>query len=112
WGCLPRGGRLAVRRRERARRRGTRARRSRRGGSRLSPGQEKHASEPNDCSIYPILPPFFLARPVSVLYKAGPARCERTVAMKLYPKIIPSIARDVIGTLMAVGEVAVETMRV
>jgi hypothetical protein len=32
--------------------------------------------------------------------------------MKLYPKIIPSIARDVIATLMADGDVEVETMRV
>ena len=32
--------------------------------------------------------------------------------MKLYPKIIPSIARDVIAALMAEGDVEVETMRV
>ena len=32
--------------------------------------------------------------------------------MKLYPKIIPAIARDVVGTLMAEGDVEVETMRV
>ena len=32
--------------------------------------------------------------------------------MKLYPKIIPAIARDVIATLMADGDVEVETMRV
>ncbi|MBS2021329.1 MAG: DUF507 family protein [Deltaproteobacteria bacterium] len=32
--------------------------------------------------------------------------------MKLYPKIIPAIARDVIGALMAEGDVEVETMRV
>ena len=31
--------------------------------------------------------------------------------MKLYPKIIPAIARDVIGTLMAEGDIEVETMR-
>src|SRR5438132_1543599 len=33
-------------------------------------------------------------------------------SMKLYPKIIPAIARDVIATLMADGDVEVETMRV
>jgi hypothetical protein len=32
--------------------------------------------------------------------------------MKLYPKIIPAIARDVIGALMAEGDIEVETMRV
>ena len=32
--------------------------------------------------------------------------------MKLYPKIIPAIARDVVSTLMAEGDVEVETMRV
>ena len=32
--------------------------------------------------------------------------------MKLYPKIIPAIARDVVGTLMAEGDIEVETMRV
>ena len=32
--------------------------------------------------------------------------------MKLYPKIIPSIARDTIATLMAEGDIEVETMRV
>src|SRR3954462_1647825 len=31
--------------------------------------------------------------------------------MKLYPKIIPSIARDTIATLMAEGDIEVETMR-
>src|SRR5712691_10950432 len=39
-------------------------------------------------------------------------RRERTGSMKLYPKIIPSIARDVVATLMADGDVEVETMRV
>ena len=32
--------------------------------------------------------------------------------MKLYPKIIPAIARDVIASLMADGDIEVETMRV
>ncbi len=32
--------------------------------------------------------------------------------MKLYPKIIPAIARDVIASLMAEGDIEVETMRV
>ena len=32
--------------------------------------------------------------------------------MKLYPKIIPSIARDTVATLMADGDIEVETMRV
>jgi hypothetical protein len=32
--------------------------------------------------------------------------------MKLYPKIIPSIARDTIATLMGEGDIEVETMRV
>ncbi len=32
--------------------------------------------------------------------------------MKLYPRIIPAIARDVVGSLMAEGDVEVETMRV
>src|ERR1051325_2918400 len=32
--------------------------------------------------------------------------------MKLYPKIIPSIARDTIATLMAEGDIEVETMRI
>ena len=32
--------------------------------------------------------------------------------MKLYPKIIPAIARDVVATLMAESDVEVETMRV
>src|SRR5437899_11268870 len=32
--------------------------------------------------------------------------------MKLYPKIIPAIARDTIATLMAEGDIEVETMRV
>src|SRR5436853_3231723 len=32
--------------------------------------------------------------------------------MKLYPKIIPSIARDTVATLMADGDVEVETVRV
>ena len=32
--------------------------------------------------------------------------------MKLYPKIIPAIARDVIGALMGEGDIEVETMRV
>src|SRR5258706_13951878 len=32
--------------------------------------------------------------------------------MKLYPKIIPSIARDTVATLMADGDAEVETMRV
>src|ERR1700682_427466 len=44
--------------------------------------------------------------------RAPRSRRERTAAMKLYPKIIPAIARDVIATLMAVGDVEVETMRV
>src|SRR6202022_3221624 len=37
---------------------------------------------------------------------------ERTVFMKLYPRIIPAIARDVVGSLMAEGDIEVETMRV
>src|SRR4029077_5933869 len=37
---------------------------------------------------------------------------ERTGSMKLYPKIIPSIARDTVATLMADGDIEVETMRV
>ena len=32
--------------------------------------------------------------------------------MKLYPKIIPAIARDVVGALMGEGDIEVETMRV
>jgi hypothetical protein len=32
--------------------------------------------------------------------------------MKLYPRIIPAIARDVVGSLMAEGDIEVETMRV
>jgi len=32
--------------------------------------------------------------------------------MKLYPKIIPAIARDVIASLMTDGDIEVETMRV
>src|SRR5947209_12259107 len=40
-------------------------------------------------------------------------RVERTPKqMKLYPKIIPAIARDVIASLMADGDIEVETMRV
>src|SRR5712691_1938495 len=39
-------------------------------------------------------------------------RRERTGSMKLYPKIIPSIARDTVATLMADGDIEVETMRV
>src|SRR6267142_2402944 len=39
------------------------------------------------------------------------AGCERTAVMKLYPKIIPAIARDVVSTLMAEGDIEVETMR-
>ncbi len=32
--------------------------------------------------------------------------------MKLYPKVIPSIARDVVATLMQDGDVEVETLRI
>ena len=32
--------------------------------------------------------------------------------MKLYPRIIPAIARDVVGSLMGEGDIEVETMRV
>jgi len=57
---------------------------------------------------------FFLARWEYLSYKvasAGVCRKDRE-AMKLYPKIIPAIARDVIASLMADGDIEVETMRV
>jgi len=65
--------------------------------------------------------PFFLEPPTQLsynatLFSAPPGRGERRKDvrqhMKLYPKIIPSIARDTIATLMAEGDIEVETMRV
>jgi hypothetical protein len=60
---------------------------------------------------------FFLEPPTYLSYNAAlqsarPAPKGRTTAMKLYPKIIPAIARDVIATLMGDGDIEVETMRV
>jgi hypothetical protein len=37
---------------------------------------------------------------------------KEVAAMKLYPKAIPAIARDVIAALMADGDVEVETLRI
>jgi len=63
--------------------------------------------------------PFFLEPPPQLSYNAtlfstlASVVSERTSGnMKLYPKIIPSIARDTIATLMAEGDIEVETMRV
>jgi hypothetical protein len=45
--------------------------------------------------------------------RRGPAgRAEENQPMRLYPKVIPTIAREVIQTLMQDGDVEIETLRI
>ena len=57
-------------------------------------------------------PPFLLAPPPHIIYKRPARQAKGRSFMKLYPKIIPAIARDVIASLMGENDVEVETMRV
>jgi hypothetical protein len=68
---------------------------------------------PGVAGVYTALPFFFatFAR-LTTWPERGPRAFERRESMRLYPKVIPTIAREVVQTLMQDGDIEVETLRI
>src|SRR6266496_3908981 len=76
-------------------------------------GRGRFSLPPGVAGVYTALPFFFatFAR-LSPWPERGPRAVERRHFMRLYPKVIPTIAREVVQTLMQDGDIEVETLRI